>query len=284
MGGWSGGQYSLYRVMLGLALAARFAAALLDPAAWVALPLALGFAAGFYDRWAAAALAGLTRIHWMPYETALLLVHVAVPGAPYGSLAAAGREDPGNGWVLPAWSVYLARGIVGVAWVHGLFLGPFPFGPGFVLAHLLAFDPAWIPAIRGESPATVFYDGGCGLCHRAVRFLLAEDREGTAFRFAPLTSATFAREVPESQRLHLPDSIVLRTADAALLTRSAATLVMGRALGGFWRACAELIGCVPRPLLDAAYNFVAARRASVFGRTANSCPRVPAALAARFDV
>ncbi|HZH02738.1 MAG TPA: DCC1-like thiol-disulfide oxidoreductase family protein [Myxococcaceae bacterium] len=31
----------------------------------------------------------------------------------------------------------------------------------------------------------LFYDGGCGLCHRAVRFVLARDPAGR-FRFAPL--------------------------------------------------------------------------------------------------
>ena len=37
----------------------------------------------------------------------------------------------------------------------------------------------------------VFYDGRCGLCHHSVRFLLARDRDGALFRYAPLFGETF---------------------------------------------------------------------------------------------
>src|SRR5262249_2193251 len=33
---------------------------------------------------------------------AVLLVHAALPSAPYGSIAAAGRADPGGGWRFPS--------------------------------------------------------------------------------------------------------------------------------------------------------------------------------------
>ena len=36
------------------------------------------------------------------------------------------------------------------------------------------------------APERLFYDGTCALCHGAVRFVLARDRDGSAFRFAPL--------------------------------------------------------------------------------------------------
>ena len=39
------------------------------------------------------------------------------------------------------------------------------------------------------APETIFYDGGCGLCHRFVRFVIKRDPDGTLFRYAPLEGA-----------------------------------------------------------------------------------------------
>jgi predicted DCC family thiol-disulfide oxidoreductase YuxK len=290
MNGWTGGQYSLYRILLGAGVAARFAMLHPDPLAWVAAALALLLAAGRFDTWAAAGLAGLCLVHFMPYETVLLVLHVAVPPAPYGSWQAAGRDDPGGGWSLPGWVPLAARLTVLGGWAHGLFLGPFPLGPGFVLAHLLAFDPAWIRPRRragaagGPEAATVFYDGHCGLCHRSVRFLIAEDREGAAFRYAPIESEAFAAAFGESERAALPDSIVLALPDGTYRSRTGAFVELGQGLGGFWRALAALLDLVPRGVADRLYDWVSANRTRVFARTADRCPRVPAALADRFLV
>jgi predicted DCC family thiol-disulfide oxidoreductase YuxK len=280
--GWSGGQYSLYRMLLGAGVSVRLAVGPADPLAWIGVGLAVLVAAGRFDRFAAAALAGLCLVHWMPYAAVLLVLHLAAPPAPYGSWQAAGRLDPGYGWQLAGWIPLAARLMLAGAWVHGLFVGPFPFGPGFLLAHLLAFDPGWIPRRSGGAPATVFYDGHCGLCHRSVRFLLAEDRDGTAFRYAPLDSNAFAAGVPEAERDALPDSIVLQLPDGARATRSAAFVEIGARLGGFWRAGAAALAWLPARLADRAYDFVAARRTRMFGRTEDACPRVPPELAARF--
>ncbi|HEY8944686.1 MAG TPA: hypothetical protein VIM73_10510, partial [Polyangiaceae bacterium] len=54
-----------------------------------------------------------------------------------------------------------------------------------LLFHLFTFDPAWVPRRGKPAPERVYYDGQCGLCHGAVRLLLAEDRDGSAFRFSP---------------------------------------------------------------------------------------------------
>ena len=276
MNGWTGGQYSLYRMLLGVGVAVRLAVGPADPLAWIGVGLAVLVAAGRFDRFAAAALAGLCLVHWMPVEALLLVLHVAAAPAPYGSWRAAGRPDPGGGWRLAGWIPLAARLTLAGAWMHGLFLGPFAFGPGFVLAHLLAFDPGWIPRRSDGAPATLFYDGHCGLCHRSVRFLLAEDRDGSAFRYAPLHSDAFAAGVPEA------DTIVLQLPSGARATRAAAFVEIGARLGGFWRVGAAALAWLPARLADRAYDFVAARRTRVFGRTEDACPRVPPELAARF--
>jgi predicted DCC family thiol-disulfide oxidoreductase YuxK len=134
-----------------------------------------------------------------------------------------------------------------------------------------------------EPRDTLFYDGTCGLCHRAVKFVLKLDRDGERFRFAPLNGRTFLAKVPPAQRAGLPDSLVLQTRDGALLTRSNACTYVLRRLGGPWKTIAALLAALPRPLRDGAYDMVARTRFAVFGRTAGACPLLPAELLARFD-
>ncbi len=133
-------------------------------------------------------------------------------------------------------------------------------------------------------PEILFYDGYCGLCHRAVRFLIAEDRAGTLFRFAPLQGGKFQRLVRPERRGTLPDSIVVMTTDGKLLARSDAFLHILRRLGGAWKALAVVLNIVPRRLRDFVYDFVARIRYRVFGRRDDLCPVMPPELRARFDL
>jgi predicted DCC family thiol-disulfide oxidoreductase YuxK len=130
-------------------------------------------------------------------------------------------------------------------------------------------------------PEVLFYDGGCGLCHRTVRFVLAADR-GERFRFAPLQGSTFRERIPEPERAGLPDSIVLRSPDGRLLVRSDAVLYVMQRLGGLWAPLARLGRLVPRSIRDAAYDFVARVRLRLFARPDDYCPLVPRELRARF--
>lgn len=129
----------------------------------------------------------------------------------------------------------------------------------------------------------VFYDGHCGLCDRAVRFVLKHDRSGRAFRFAPLQGTTYQSRVPAEQRAKLPDSIVLLTEDGTILTRSDAFVHIFRRLGGGWATLASALAVIPRPVRDLVYDFIARIRYRVFGRRDDICPIVPPELRARFD-
>jgi predicted DCC family thiol-disulfide oxidoreductase YuxK len=129
----------------------------------------------------------------------------------------------------------------------------------------------------------LFYDGHCGLCHWAVKFVLKHDRSGEAFRFAPLQGPTFEARVPMERRAGLPDSIVVLTHDGKLLARSGAFLHILRRLGGAWAVLASVLSVIPRLLLDLAYDFIARFRYGVFGRREDVCPIVPAELRTRFD-
>jgi predicted DCC family thiol-disulfide oxidoreductase YuxK len=156
--GWTGGQYSLFRILFGTYLFVHFAylsfwasdvfssagmvpdaalspliAAIPNPLRWFDSPAlvtglsiaaafaALLFALGNWDK--PAALFMWLVLAWflgrnplisnpaMPYAGWMLLAHQFIPRAPYGSLAARGRNDPGNGWMMPA-GVFLAAWLV----------------------------------------------------------------------------------------------------------------------------------------------------------------------------
>ena len=130
---------------------------------------------------------------------------------------------------------------------------------------------------------TLFYDGHCGLCHSAVKFVLKHDRSGTAFRFAPLQGQTFKERVSFDWPAGLPDSMVVRANDGTLLTRSNALVHILYRLGGGWKVTAALLAAVPLPVREALYNFVARIRYRIFGRRDNICPIVAPAVRERFD-
>jgi predicted DCC family thiol-disulfide oxidoreductase YuxK len=129
----------------------------------------------------------------------------------------------------------------------------------------------------------VFYDGTCGLCHRAVRFAIARDRDGSRFRFAALGGETFRRLVPGTPPAGLPDSIVVLTPGGLLLARSAAVIHILEEIGGPWRLTGRVLALVPRGIRDRAYDGIARVRHRLFKRPANACPVTPPELRARFE-
>ncbi len=133
-----------------------------------------------------------------------------------------------------------------------------------------------------RNPEFIFYDGYCGLCHRAVRIAVHADRAQNHFRFAPLGGETFRSLLPEPQRAGLPDSFVLLTSDGRLLVRSMAQIYLWRKLGWVWRWLSVLFEIVPGGWRDAFYDFIARHRSRWFARQENICPLLPRDLQDRF--
>jgi len=133
----------------------------------------------------------------------------------------------------------------------------------------------------------VFYDGNCGLCHRGVRWLVARDRAGTRFRYAPLGGRRFAElGAPgpgEPGTVAWPDSLLVHTADGRTLARSQAVAHLLVRLGRGWAWLGHGLSWLPSRLADAAYDLVARVRSRLFARPAGTCPIADAALQARFD-
>jgi predicted DCC family thiol-disulfide oxidoreductase YuxK len=122
-----------------------------------------------------------------------------------------------------------------------------------------AAEPAPLP------PRLVLYDGVCGLCSRAVRFLVARDRH-RALRYAPLQGETAARL--RAQHPAIPQTLesVVLVEDGRVYLRSKALLRTARHLTAPWRWAWHL-RWLPAPLLDLGYRLVARVRYRVWGRT-----------------
>ena len=137
-------------------------------------------------------------------------------------------------------------------------------------------------AAAGAGHSLVFYDGACGLCHRAVRFALARDTDGSRFRFAPLDSEAFRQRVPDAAGL--PDSLVVRTPEGSVLARSAGVIHILERAGGVWWLLARALRALPSRLRDAIYDDVATVRYRLFRKPAEACPVTPPELRSRFEI
>jgi predicted DCC family thiol-disulfide oxidoreductase YuxK len=179
------------------------------------------------------------------------------------------------------WLVLLLRQIVLIA------LDEFHhMGAAVILLHLFTFDPAWLAPGRPGRHETVFYDGRCGLCHRSIRFLMAEDPADHLFRFAPLQGATAQARlgtrpdgIPEGDP-GVPGgdpggTVIVATDDGELLGHSAAVIHLLDRLGGWWRVLAVTGEMLPLPLRDGLYDAIAGVRHRLFRQPADLCPLTP---------
>jgi predicted DCC family thiol-disulfide oxidoreductase YuxK len=104
----------------------------------------------------------------------------------------------------------------------------------------------------------LLYDGDCGLCNRAVQWLLRRDKNDT-FLFCPLQSPK-AQSLLENAPLKIrnSDSIVLY-ANGDFYNLSGAILRAGAALGGVYRLF-WIAFLFPPFLRDGVYRFIARNR------------------------
>lgn len=315
----TGGQYTVFRIISGVLLAATFVRAPL-PYSLAGFALSALFMLGFFHRAAAVGLALLLGALTPGAPTAdrllaltVLALHAALPPKPYGALAMRGDVDPGSKWVLPdvarlpLWAALGLTAAVQLHWTVGALTllalmprirplvwvaliavgvarmvmnGPGDV-PGWWLALMLTFETDFVRPKEAAAQEIIFYDGTCGLCHGFIRFVLSEDHAG-AFHFAPLQSETFTARVPEDVRKTLPDSVIVATADGRILSRSAAVAHVMQRLGGLWGLSGKLGALLPAKPLDALYDRVAAVRHRLFKRPTDACPMMPKDLRARF--
>lgn len=236
---------------------------------WIHAAWSLLEAPGFGQGGAIAALAGYLRgsVGVVAIWPAAVEIFVFTVAAAFVPMSLGARTRP------LVWTLGLLTQLV---------LAPAIGAPGYsaalVLLHALAFDPLWVSG-AGRAVRVVYYDGNCGLCHRATRFLLAEDRF-ESLRFAALQGDTFSTSVPSSTTL--PDSVIVQLEDGTLLWKTAATRHLLSRLGGGWRVMGWALRLVPLPVADLIYDFIARVRHRIFTRPKDVCPLLPPALRRRF--
>lgn len=135
----------------------------------------------------------------------------------------------------------------------------------------------------------VVYDGRCGFCNGAVRWLLKRDRHDrlrfVAFESPSITELLEQHGIAGAQVRSNPDTmLVVRDAGGPqerVWTRSDAWAIVLQSLPGTWPAVGRMFGWIPRWLRDLGYRFVARARYLLAGRL-ESCPLPSPAERARF--
>ena len=116
----------------------------------------------------------------------------------------------------------------------------------------------------------VFFDGACGLCDRAVRWLW--NRTDADVRFAPLQGETAKECVPEKFRTP-PLSTLVVWEEGAISVESDGLAVIARSMPGFrGRLARALTLPLARPLLNVGYRFIARNRFRWFGTACRLAP------------
>jgi len=142
------------------------------------------------------------------------------------------------------------------------------------------------PPAGDGSPARgiLLFDGGCALCRRSVRLLLALDRRGR-IRFAPLGGETARALLGADPSDGGEGSVVfvpLAGPESGRPQRRSAAVIAALAASGFAGSlAARAIALLPARLRDALYDAVARRRPRDPARAAR-CPLPAPGQSARF--
>ena len=118
----------------------------------------------------------------------------------------------------------------------------------------------------------IYYDGECGLCHLAVRFILRVDSKGK-FYFSPLSNL--------GNNLKYIDSIILKRGNKVFYEGQAIIMIFEN-IENNWNCLAKVFRLIPINVLDAAYRWVSTNRAKISVKKVSSCPMVPSYYRKRF--
>ena len=118
----------------------------------------------------------------------------------------------------------------------------------------------------------IYYDGECGLCHLAVRFILRVDSKNN-FYFSPLSNLDI--------NLKNIDSIILKRGNKVFYEGMAIIMIFEN-IDNNWNYLAKVLKLIPINVLDTAYRWVSRNRAKISVKKISSCPIVPSCYQKRF--
>jgi predicted DCC family thiol-disulfide oxidoreductase YuxK len=108
----------------------------------------------------------------------------------------------------------------------------------------------------------VFFDGVCGLCNRAIDFLMRHDKRKVLL-FAPLQGTTAAALLPPGEAAALSSMVYYSKGKLSYRTRAILNLLWD--MGGWWTLTA-IFRIFPPFLRDIFYNWMASSRYKWFGK------------------
>ena len=124
---------------------------------------------------------------------------------------------------------------------------------------------AALPPGIGPEDRVVLFDGECVMCSAGAQALLRADR-AARFKLGTTQSAEGRRLLAwYGLSTEDPDTFVLSEGPNLYVRSSAYVRILWR-LGPHLKVLAALLWLVPRPIRDAAYNWVARNRFRLFGR------------------
>ena len=118
----------------------------------------------------------------------------------------------------------------------------------------------------------IYYDGECGLCHLAVRFILRVDSK-SKFYFSPLSNL--------DNNLKNIDSIIAKKGNTGFYEGQAVIMIF-EIIDNNWNYLAKVLKVIPIKFLDTAYRWVSRNRAKISVKKVSSCPVVPTYYQKRF--
>ena len=118
----------------------------------------------------------------------------------------------------------------------------------------------------------IYYDGECGLCHLALRFIFRVDSKSN-FYFSPLSNLDI--------NLKNIDSIILKR-DNKVFYEGMAIIMIFENIDNNWNYLAKILKLIPINVLDTAYRWVSRNRAKISVKKVSSCPIVPSYYQKRF--
>lgn len=118
----------------------------------------------------------------------------------------------------------------------------------------------------------IYYDGECGLCHLAVRFILRVDSKSN-FYFSPLSNLDI--------NLKNIDSIILKRGNKVFYEGMAIIMIFEN-IDNNWNYLAKVLKLIPINVLDTAYRWMSRNRAKISVKKISSCPIVPSCYQKRF--
>ena len=118
----------------------------------------------------------------------------------------------------------------------------------------------------------IYYDGQCGLCHLAVKFILRVDSK-SKFYFSPLINL--------DNNLKNIDSIILKRGNKVFYEGQAIIMIFEN-IDNNWNYLAKVLKLIPINVLDIAYRWVSRNRAKVSVKKVSPCPIIPSYYKKRF--